>query len=152
MNIGDLISPERVLCNVEGVSKKRVLQRLASLIAGSSPGLDEREVFDTLIGRERLGSTGMGRGVALPHGRARHGGGVVGAFVKLDQPVDFDAIDGQPVDLLFALLVPEHSTEEHLQILATLAEMFSDSAHCAQLRAAGDAADLYQALTGWQAA
>jgi len=87
-----------------------------------------RPIFDSLIGRERLGSTGLGHGVALPHGRFNQSQRAVGAFVKLKKGVDFDAIDRQPVDLVFGLLVPDHYTDEHLKILAYLAEMFSDRA------------------------
>ncbi|HXH04738.1 MAG TPA: PTS IIA-like nitrogen regulatory protein PtsN [Candidatus Competibacteraceae bacterium] len=151
MNIQDLIVPDRVLCDEDISSKKRVLERLGELIASAAPqNLSARAIFDSLVGRERLGSTGLGHGVALPHGRLGHSDQAIGAFVKLKRGVDFDAIDQQPVDLVFALLVPEHFTDEHLKILASLAEMFSDREFCAELRASASGQALYQRLVAWQ--
>ena len=103
-----------------------------------------------MIGRERLGSTGLGHGVALPHGRFNQSQQAIGAFVKLKKGVDFDAIDRQPVDLIFGLLVPDHYTDEHLKILAYLAEMFSDRSFCQQLREAGSDRALFQLLGDWK--
>lgn len=150
MNIRDLITPERVVCDSEVTSKKRTLELLGELIARDQPDLTAREVFDSLLGRERLGSTGLGYGVALPHGRLSQSQQAIGAFVKLRQGIDFDAIDQQPVDLVFALVVPEHFTDEHLKILAYLAEMFSDKPFCGQLRAADSDQALYEQLIHWQ--
>ena len=107
-------------------------------------------VFDSLIGRERLGSTGLGHGVALPHGRVNQAEHAIGAFLKLDKGVDFDALDRQPVDLIFGLLVPDHYTDEHLKILAHLAEMFSDLTFCQRLRQADHDAALYQLFHTWK--
>lgn len=149
MNITDLISLERVVCDGEAASKKRTLELLGDLIAGTQTELGGREIFDSLIGRERLGSTGLGHGVALPHGRLSRSQEAVGAFVKLRRGVDFDAIDQQPVDLVFALLVPEHYTDEHLKILAYLAEMFSDRTFCEKLRRAGSDQALFEQLIEW---
>ncbi len=149
MNIADLIAPARAVCRSDLTSKKRVLDLVSGLLADADEGCDSRVIFDSLIGRERLGSTGLGHGVALPHGRipgARRG---LGAFVKLQPGVDYDAIDQEPVDLVFALLVPEHYTDEHLKILAHLAEMFSDKTFCQSLREAATDAQLYERLTGW---
>ena len=151
MNVTDLIAPERVVCDAPVGSKKRVLELLSTLIADSDQTLDARAIFDSLIGRERLGSTGLGRGVALPHGRLAQSDVAVGAFIKLENGVDFDAIDQQPVNLIFALLVPEHFTDEHLKILAYLAEMFSDHDFCDALSAADNDAQLYSLLSHWQA-
>ncbi len=150
MNLGELIVPERVVCRTDVASKKRALELLGELLATAEPGLDNRIVFDSLLGRERLGSTGLGHGVALPHGRLSNTPRTIGAVVKLAQGVDFDALDQQPVDLLFALVVPEHCTDEHLKILAYLAEMFSNQDFCEQLRAAADNDDLYQQLVAWR--
>ncbi len=150
MNILDLITPECVVCDEAITSKKRALERLGELIASHHSELTAGAIFDTLIGRERLGSTGLGHGVALPHGRLKQGERAIGAFIKLRQGIDFDAIDQQPVDLVFALLVPEHFTDEHLRILAHLAEMFSDEVLCKQLRGANSDRALFECLTGWR--
>ncbi len=150
MNIADLITAERVTCNVGVTSKKRTLEVLGELIAKGQTDFTGREIFDSLIGRERLGSTGLGHGVALPHGRLSESRIAIGAFVKAAQGVDFDAIDQQPVDLVFALLVPEHFTDEHLRILSHLAEMFSDQAFCEKLRAADSDQMLFEHLIGWK--
>jgi PTS system nitrogen regulatory IIA component len=150
MEINALITPDRVACQEELSSKKRVLERLGELLATSTPSLTDGEIFDSLINRERLGSTGLGKGVAIPHGRVEGLSEPLGALVQLRAGVDFDAIDGQPVDLLFGLLVPHESTEEHLQILASLAKMFSDSELCEQLRQSRDPDRLYRLLSNWE--
>ena len=146
MDITNLITPERIVCDSEVASKKRVIEVLSELLATGQPDLVARPIFDSLIGRERLGSTGLGHGVALPHGRFNQSQRAVGAFVKLKKGVDFDAIDRQPVDLVFGLLVPDHYTDEHLKILAYLAEMFSDRAFCQQLRETGSDRVLFEQL------
>ena len=151
MHIADLLTADRVACCEQSASKKRVLEQLSALIAGGQQALNSTDVFDSLIARERLGSTGLGHGVAIPHGRVKNGTETVGAFIKLQNPVDFDAVDGEPVDLLFGLLVPEQSTQEHLQLLAQLAEMFSDAEFVAGLRQSGSAADLHARLSQWKA-
>lgn len=139
MNIKDLIAPERITCNAMANSKKRTLELLAELLGhGADAEISGDKIFEHLIERERLGSTGLGHGVAIPHARMEGQHSAVGAFIKLETGVDYDAIDSQPVDLLFALLVPEHFTDEHLKILAQLAEMFGNSRICEQLRASND--------------
>ncbi len=150
MIITDLISPERVICDSEVVSKKRVIEVLSEHLTSGQEGLTPRPIFDSLISRERLGSTGLGQGVALPHGRFNGVDHAIGAFIKLRKGVDFDAIDREPVDLIFGLLVPDHYTDEHLKILAHLAEMFSDRDFCQQLRSADSAAELYEWLIAKQ--
>jgi PTS system nitrogen regulatory IIA component len=150
MDITDLIIPERVVCNAPVSSKKRALELLGDLIADGQEDLDARAIFDSLLNRERLGSTGLGHGVALPHGRLPQSRYAIGAFLKLQQGVDFDAIDQQPVDLIFALLVPEHFTDEHLKILAFLAEMFSDQDFCMRLKAAETDQMVFQLLIEWK--
>lgn len=152
MDITDLITRERIVCNSEVTSKKRVIEVLSELLATGQADLTARPVFDSLIGRERLGSTGLGYGVALPHGRFSQSQQAIGAFVKLKQGVDFDAIDRQPVDLAFGLLVPDHYTDEHLKILAYLAEMFSDRAFCQRLRDADSDLALFERLRSWRPA
>lgn len=150
MIITDLITCERVICDSEVVSKKRVIEILSERLATGQEGLAPRAVFDSLIGRERLGSTALGHGVALPHGRFNGADYAIGAFAKLRKGVDFDATDRTPVDLIFGLLVPDHYTDEHLKILAHLAEMFSDKDFCQQLRSATSETELYERLTAKQ--
>ena len=147
MNIVELISPERANRCTEIGSKKRVLEHVSELLARDTPRLVWDEIFDSLVSREKLGSTGLGKGVALPHGRMALLDKPVCAFLKLDNPVDFDAADGQPVDLVFALLVPEDSTEEHLQVLSMIAELFSNPSFCSSIRACDSDACLYGLLT-----
>jgi PTS system nitrogen regulatory IIA component len=150
MDMTDLITRERIVCDSEVTSKKRVIEVVSELLATGQADLGARPIFDSLIGRERLGSTGLGHGVALPHGRFNQSQQAIGAFVKLKQGVDFDAIDRQPVDLVFGLLVPDHYTDEHLKILAYLAEMFSDRAFCQQLRETSSDQALFEQLRDWQ--
>lgn len=147
MPVVDLISPDKVAHGVKASSKKRALEILSRLLASSSaPGLVDTEIFESLIMRERLGSTGIGHGVAIPHGRLKGVKDALGAFVQLEKGVDFDVIDNQPVDLMFALLVPVESTDEHLQLLAQLAEMFSDESLRQRLREAGSPEEVYGLL------
>lgn len=124
MNILDLLSVDRMVVKAPVASKKRALELASQLLSTSQESLGQTEIFDSLLGRERIGSTGLGEGVALPHGRIAGLEKAVGAFILLADGVDFDAIDRKPVDMIFALLVPQEATEEHLQILALLAETF----------------------------
>ena len=150
MQLSDIISPERVVAQVSATSKKRALEIISEIFAASSSSvLDARQIFDSLIARERLGTTAIDQGVAIPHGRIKESTETIGAFVQLAEGVDCDAHDRQPVDLMFALLVPEDSTEEHLQLLARLAQMFSDTELCEQLRSAGENQPLYDLLIKW---
>lgn len=151
VSLSSFLSPERVACGLSVSSKKRALEQLSELIAGDRPSLSPGEVFDTLLARERLGGTGLGHGVAIPHGRLRDNPSTIGAVLLLKEGVDFDAVDGQPVDLIFALLIPEESTEEHLEILSLLAGMFSDREFVARLRRSESAQALYDAMIEWQA-
>ncbi len=135
---------ERVFHDVPGNSKKRVLENASELIAETVDSLDAEEIFTGLIGRERLGSTGLGDGVAIPHCRLENCQQTVGTLIKLPEPIDFDSIDGNPVDLLFLLLVPAEATEEHLQTLAAIAELFSQERFREALRQSTDGDDLYR--------
>jgi len=139
----DLLSPERVRTDFVASDKATVIARLADLLAGDS---DAEIVHAALEAREALGSTGLGHGVAIPHGRSAAVPEARAAFVRLARPIDFGADDGQPVDLVAALIVPEHFTDQHLKLLAELAELFSDTELTAQLRAAPDAEALRERL------
>ena len=150
IKITELLDEKHVLLSRNIASKKRVLELLSDSIAVNVSELTSAEIFDCLVNRERLGSTGLGHGVAIPHGRLQNIARPVAAFLKLEEGIDYDAIDGQPVDLFFALLVPAQSTDEHLQILAMLAEMFSDNELCARLRAAGTSTEIHTLLVNWQ--
>ena len=148
MDVTEIITPARTFTQVEGTSKKRVLENAAGLIAQHAPEFTANELFDNLINRERLGSTGIGKGVAIPHCRTKHCHGVFGALFKLQEPVDFDAIDNEPVDMMFVLLVPEEATEEHLQLLSQIAQRFSDENVRDGMRNAIDKDNFYQEFVG----
>lgn len=152
MHIHELISADRVACCQQTTSKKRALEQISQLLARDVPDFTAEEIFDSLIGRERLGSTGLGHGVAIPHGRLSGLGEPIGAFVRLETAIDYDTIDRQPVDLLFALLVPEEATDAHLQLLAQLARMFSDATFSQRLRGSHSSQELYELLQHWEAA
>jgi PTS system nitrogen regulatory IIA component len=124
----NLIVEPRVRVRVDVQSKKRLLEALASALAVAVPGLAADSIFDRLNERERLGSTGLGHGIALPHARVREVDDAIGAFVQLRDGVAFDALDNRPVDLAFGLLVPEAANERHLELLSQLASMFNDPA------------------------
>lgn len=146
MKLTEIVAADRVISGMAVTSKKKALEELSNLLAAGAANLSSHEVFNSLTGREKLGSTGLGHGVAIPHGRVTGIDSSVGAFMKLKQPVDYDAHDGNPVDLVFGLLVPHNATDAHLKHLAAVAEMFSDDAFCTRLRGAGDSAALHQLL------
>jgi PTS system nitrogen regulatory IIA component len=150
MNITTLLAANRVVVCDSIASKKRLLEQLSELLASSSPSLSSQAIFEALVNRERLGSTGLGKGVAIPHGRMAGLERPVCAFIRIKAPVDFDATDGQPVDLVFSLLVPEESTEEHLQVLSTIAEIFSNKGICTLLRTCDDGACVLDNLYEWE--
>jgi len=150
MQLTDILSLSRISCCGQASSKKRVLEQFSDLIANDQVSLSRADIFDSLLSRERLGSTGLGHGIAIPHGRIGNSDRAIGAFIKLREGIDYDAVDHQPVDLLFALLVPEKSTEEHLQLLAMLAEMFSNGEVVKKLREASTSAVLYDVILEWQ--
>ena len=145
IRIENILTPGRSLVNAPGGSKKKVLEQIASLISREVPDLDEQTVYESLIAREKLGSTGFGNGIAIPHCRINNSAGAVGALITLTQPIEFDSIDSEPVDILFAMLVPEEAHDEHLKNLAALAGALTRSEFRQRLRAANDHATLYQA-------
>ena len=146
-----LLDPSRVRCHADITSKKRALELLSELIAETHTELTPRDVLNCLVSREKLGSTGLGHGVAIPHGRMAEVDSAVGAALTLKSGVDFDAPDSEPVDLVVALIVPEESTDEHLHILAKLAEAFSDSEKARTVRESATPEDLSAVLSGFLA-
>lgn len=150
MNVVDILSIDRTFIGVEGASKKRVLENTAGLIAQLCPEFEAGELFDNLIARERLGSTAIGRGIAIPHSRANHCQQPVGCLLKLAEAVDFDALDNEPVDLLFVLLVPQEATDDHLKLLSQIAERFSDAGLRDSLRHADSAEALFDKFISFQ--
>lgn len=146
----DLLVARRVGCGLRLTSKKRLLETLAELLASADASLTPEIVFEHLLERERLGSTGLGHGIALPHARVPMVRESIGAFIQLAAGIDYDAIDDVPVDLAFALLVPKDANEMHLRMLSRLATMFSDPDLRADLRDASSAADLWNLLQEWE--
>jgi PTS system nitrogen regulatory IIA component len=146
IRLQNYLSEERCAVDVDSSSKKRTFEYLSEQLAAAVPSLDPREIFECLINRERLGTTALGKGIAIPHGRVAGIEQPVAAFIRLRQSIDCDAVDRQPVDLMFALLVPEASSDQHLQILAHLARLFSDDAFTTRLRQAESAETMYQLL------
>jgi len=147
--VAKLLPASHVVTDLEVSSKKRLFEQ-AGLFFENHHGIARSQVFDSLFARERLGSTGLGQGVAIPHGRIKGLKEALGALLRLAQPVPFDAPDDAPVGLAFVLLVPEQATDRHLQILSELAQMFSDKALREAMASAPDAAALHQLVTAWQ--
>ena len=146
MALTSFLAADCVFAGLKANSKKQVLQELSAAIAAVSH-LPERAVYETLLQRERLGSTGIGNGIAIPHGRMREASEIRGFFAKLARPVDFEAMDGEPVDLIFVLLAPEDAGADHLQALARIARVFRGGRISQTLRQADDPAALYAILT-----
>jgi PTS system nitrogen regulatory IIA component len=147
MNIADILSPDRTSCDAPGVSKKRVLEFIADFFSEHTDFIDANQLYHQLISRERLGSTGIGEGIAVPHCRLSGCPRITGILLKLNSSVDFDAIDGEPVDLIFALVVPDEQNDEHLQTLSSIAELLQSSDVREQLRSCSNSNTLYQIAT-----
>lgn len=145
MPLSDLISPDAVAGSLKVANKKQALQELSERAATMS-GLPAREIFDALIQRERLGSTGVGSGIAIPHGKLPKADRIFGIFARLDKPVEWEALDGFPVDLVFLLIAPESAGADHLKALARIARALRDAGLAAKLRATRDDAALYAML------
>ncbi|WXL26695.1 PTS IIA-like nitrogen regulatory protein PtsN [Ectopseudomonas mendocina] len=150
IQLESILTPGRSLVNVPGGSKKRVLEQIANLIARDLPDIDGQDIYESLIAREKLGSTGFGNGIAIPHCRLPGCTTPICALLHLDAAVDFDSIDGAPVDLLFVLLVPEAATDAHLELLRQIASMLDRSDVRANLRQADSSEALYQAVVDAQ--
>ncbi len=146
MEISDLMTAEGVVSNLRATSKKHALQELAKR-ASEISGMHERAIFDVLLERERLGTTGVGNGIAIPHGKLPNLERLYGLFARLEKPIDFDSIDEQPVDLIFLLLAPESAGADHLKALARVSRLLRDKKGCEKLRGADSAEALYALLT-----
>jgi PTS system nitrogen regulatory IIA component len=146
MDLADLIAPEAVIPALRVKDKKQALQEIAQKAAALT-GLDARQVYETLLQRERLGSTGLGRGIAIPHGRLPALDHIVSVFARLEEPIDFEALDAERVDLIFLLLAPEHAGADHLKALARISRLLREPSAIAKLRASRDRAALYSVLT-----
>lgn len=146
MILPDLLAPSGVLAPLKANGKKQALQEMAERAAAVT-GLSERDVFEALLQRERLGSTGIGNGIAIPHGRFQGLDRLHGFFARLEKPIDYDAIDGQPVDILFALLAPEGAGADHLKALARVARVLRDRGTLERIRNAHDADAIFAILT-----
>ncbi|MBL8670709.1 MAG: PTS IIA-like nitrogen regulatory protein PtsN [Alphaproteobacteria bacterium] len=146
MTLTDLLHPDAVIANLRVSSKKQALQEIAKRAAGQT-GQAERSIFEVLLERERLGSTGVGNGIAIPHGKLPGIQRICGLFARLHHPIDFEAIDEQPVDLLFLLLAPEGAGADHLKALARISRTLRDATLCEKLRGSDTPASLYALLT-----
>jgi len=147
--IAKLLPPTNVILDLDVSSKKRVFEQVGLLFENNHQ-IARSQVFDSLFAREKLGSTGLGQGIAIPHGRIKGLKEAVGALVRMKQPIPFDAPDGQSVSLIFVLLVPDRATDVHLQILSELAQMFSDKAFRERLLSGTSAPELHQLIAEWQ--
>jgi len=143
MQLEDILSAERCHCRIEGKSKKRVLSKISEIVSENIDSLNAVEVFDALMAREELGTTGLGNGIAIPHCRLAPCKSIIGALITLDKAIDFDALDDKPVDILFVLLVPHEENDEHVRTLGGLAELFNDEDFCYTIRHTLDSEDLY---------
>jgi nitrogen PTS system EIIA component len=146
MELGDLLSPQAVFPSLRAKDKKQALQEMAQK-AATLTGLDAREIFETLLQRERLGSTGVGRAIAIPHGRMPALTRIVSVFARLEEPIDFEALDDEPVELIFLLLAPEHAGADHLKALARISRLLREPLTIEKLKSAKDRAALYSVLT-----
>ena len=147
MKIADLLSLSGVSDGLKAGSKKQALQELSAIAAGQT-AQDERAILDILLARERLGSTGVGAGIAIPHGKIADLSQISAVFARLREPIEFDAVDGRPVDLIFLLLAPDSAGSDHLKALALVSRLLRDERVCTRLRGADSAEALYAVLTG----
>jgi PTS system nitrogen regulatory IIA component len=145
MPLTDLVAPKAIIPALKVNNKKQAMQELSARAAGLT-GQSERVIFDILMQREKLGSTGVGNGIAIPHGKLPNLGKLFGLFARLDRPIDFEALDGQPVDLIFLLLAPEGAGADHLKALARVARLLRDADVAHKLRQSRDAEALYAVL------
>jgi PTS system nitrogen regulatory IIA component len=147
--LSDILTLGRTACHAPGVSQKKLFETAAHVISDDQNALPYELIFSSLLAREKLGSTGLGKGIAIPHCRINKCDQAIGTLVTLQEPIDFDAPDDQAVDILFILLVPEEAQQQHLDILAGIARLFSQDDFCSQLRSANNAQELYTIATHW---
>lgn len=146
MDLAELVTPEGVFARLKATSKKQALQEL-SAHAARLTGIEERVILDALLERERLGTTGVGQGIAIPHAKIPQAERLYGLFARLDTPIDFDSVDDQPVDLIFLLIAPESAGADHLKALARISRLLRNKTVCDKLRGTDDKAALYALLT-----
>ncbi|MEH6591729.1 MAG: PTS IIA-like nitrogen regulatory protein PtsN [Halioglobus sp.] len=147
--LAEILTPGRTACRIPGVSKKRLFETIAKIINRDQVSLPYSLVLSSLISREKLGSTGLGHGIAIPHCRIDNCTHAMGVLVTLEEAIDFDAPDNQPVDMLFVLLVPQEAEQKHLDILASVAGLFSQDEFCNSIRNAKDTESLYATAVNW---
>ena len=146
MSLSDLITPAAVMPKLKAASKKQALQEMSE-VAAKLTGLPERQIFEVLLERERLGTTGVGQGIAIPHGKLAKLTRIYGVFARLEQPIDFESLDERPVDLIFLLLAPESAGADHLKALAKVSRLLRDRKVCEKLRSTDSAEAIYALLT-----
>ncbi|HIG62392.1 MAG TPA: PTS fructose transporter subunit IIA [Gammaproteobacteria bacterium] len=145
MKIASILSPSRTHCRIAVSSKKRAIEKAAELIASNDPRLEESALYSQLIAREKVSPTGLGKGIAIPHCRMTGCNAIIGSLITLQSPIEFDAIDGLPVSALFVLIVPEHETKVHLEVLSMLVQNFENPSFHSRILAASDSESLYLA-------
>jgi len=143
MKLSDILTPERCFCKIQGFSKKRLLKTLSATLGESFSNLDENQIFDSMMAREQLGTTGIGNGIAIPHCRVPDCHDIIGCLTTLETDINYDSTDGIPVDLIFVLIVPEEKKDDHVRALAILAERFNSKTFCDTLRQAQNNVELY---------
>ncbi|MFP6826970.1 MAG: PTS sugar transporter subunit IIA [Pseudohongiellaceae bacterium] len=149
MQLEQILSPASCRCDIPGANKKRILKTASELVAANLGELATDNIFDALMAREQLGSTGLGSGIAIPHCRVAQCQDILGALITLETAIDFDSLDGKPVDILFVLIVPELQHDEHIKTLAGLAELFNDEGFCEALRHTHDSEKLYKLVINY---
>ncbi|CUS47434.1 MAG: PTS IIA-like nitrogen-regulatory protein PtsN [Idiomarinaceae bacterium HL-53] len=150
MNLREILTPDCTKCAVDDTSKKKLLESISHMVAPKLGGVSRDDVFESLLQRERLGSTGIGLGIAIPHGRLTNASHPVAVLITLSAPIEFESIDNQPVDIIFALLVPENEPETHLKTLSAVAQRLNNRECCRKLRSANSDNELYELFTDEQ--
>ena len=146
MKLQNILTPDCTLCAVPGSSKKRILEKICTVAANKITDLNEHELFESLMGREKMGSTGIGNGIAIPHGRLENSKQVIAVLLTTEQPIAFDAIDNRPVDIFIALFVPSDSCKDHLSTLQSIAKLFSDKQTSKQARKCQTSDQLFELI------
>lgn len=145
-SLQNILTPDCTLCAVSGSSKKRILENISALAADKLPQHSTYDLLESLMARERMGSTGIGNGIAIPHGRLANASEVIAIVITTEKPIEFDAVDNRPVDIFIALFVPEDSCQEHLCTLQSIAKAFSDKSTCKKIRKCTSDEELYNLI------